>query len=83
MLWEPYGTEHQPGRRDSKLTDLDRLTTRRTTIHLGMPTLDRLVSRSATPADNSSTLVSPVPPNAERGAVDQLLRPQRTQAVVR
>jgi hypothetical protein len=31
---------------EAKLTDLDQLTSRQTTVHLGMPTLDRLAGRT-------------------------------------
>lgn len=33
---------------NDKLDDLDRLTTRKTTVHLGMPGIDSLVGRSIT-----------------------------------
>lgn len=47
-LGEIEGLQISLAAADSKLTDLDRLTTRRTTVHLGMPTLDRLAGRTIT-----------------------------------
>lgn len=47
-LGEIEGLQISLAAADSKLTDLDRLTTRQTTVHLGMPTLDRLAGRTVT-----------------------------------
>ena len=82
-LGEIEGLKTSLAAADTKLTDLKRLTTRQTTVHLGMPTIDRLVGRTATPGRDLLDARLPVRPNAQLAVIEYLLRPQRTEAVAR